>query len=150
VSLAPSAEPADPAELRAVGAELMAAVSSGDAARLRAVYAEDVRIWHTFDGLEQDREQNVRTLLWMHEHVSGVRYEDVRIAATEDGFVLQHVMRADEPAFEAPCMARAWVAGGRITRLEEYVDSAHTRPLTEHIARVRAARAGRVDRADRR
>jgi ketosteroid isomerase-like protein len=122
-----------------VAAEFMAAVNSGDGERLRGVYSPDVRIWHTFDGLEQTREENVRTLLWMHAHIGGVRYEDIRVSATEDGFVQQFVMRADEPAFEAPCMVRAWCTGGRITRLEEYVDSAHTRPLTDHIAAVRAA-----------
>jgi ketosteroid isomerase-like protein len=130
----------DPAAARAVAAELMAAVSSGDADRLRAVYSPDVRIWHTFDGLEQDREQNIRTLLWMFRHVRGVRYDEIRVTATEDGFVQQHVLRASDPKFSAPCMLRVWVVDGRITRLEEYVDSAHTRPLTDHIARVRAAR----------
>ena len=129
----------DPGATRALAWELMSAVNSGDGERLRAVYSPDVRIWHTFDGLEQTREENVRTLLWMHAHIAGVRYEQVRASATEDGFVAQFVMRADEPAFEAPCMVRAWCADGRITRLEEYVDSAHTRPLTDHIAEVRAA-----------
>jgi ketosteroid isomerase-like protein len=127
-----------------VAAEFMAAVNSGDGERLRAVYSPDVRIWHTFDGLEQDREQNIRTLLWMFAHVSGVRYEEIRVSATEDGFVQQHVMRGDDPAFEAPCMLRVRCApDGRITRLEEYVDSAHTRPLTDHIASIRAARSPR-------
>lgn len=130
----------DPGELRALAWELMAALNSGDGERLRAVYHEDVRVWHTFDGVEQTREENVRTLLWMHTNIGGVRYEDIRTSATEDGFVLQFVMRADEPAFEAPCMVRAWCSGGQITRIEEYVDSAHTRPLTDHIAKVRAAR----------
>jgi uncharacterized protein len=126
-----------PAATRALAAEFMAAVRAGDAERLRSVYSADVAIWHTFDGVEQNSEQNIRTLLWMHRHVSGLRYEEIRVSATEDGFVQQHVMRADEPAFEAPCMLRAWCATGRITRLEEYVDSAHTRPLTDMIARVR-------------
>lgn len=119
----------------------MAAVNSGDGERLRAVYHEDVRIWHTFDGLEQTREENVRTLLWMSTNIGGVRYEDIRVSATEDGFVAQFVMRADDPAFEAPCMVRAWTSNGRITRLEEYVDSAHTHPLTDRIASIRAARS---------
>lgn len=139
--------PADPGSdtdvARALARELMAAVNAGDGDRLRAVYSPDVRIWHTFDGLEQTREENVRTLLWMFANIGGVRYEDVRVSATEDGFVAQFVMRADTPAFEAPCMVRAWCAGGRITRLEEYVDSAHTRPLTDHIASIRAAASTR-------
>jgi ketosteroid isomerase-like protein len=131
---------ADPGEARALAWELMSAVNSGDGERLRAVYHEDVRIWHTFDGIEQTREENVRTLLWMFANIGGVRYEDIRVSATEDGFVAQFVMRGDDPAFEAPCMVRAWCSDGRITRLEEYVDSAHTRPLTDHIASIRAAR----------
>jgi ketosteroid isomerase-like protein len=130
----------NPGEARALAWELMSAVNSGDGERLLAVYHEDVRIWHTFDGIEQTREENVRTLLWMFANIGGVRYEDIRVSATEDGFVAQFVMRGDAPAFEAPCMVRAWCSDGRISRLEEYVDSAHTRPLTDHIAAVRAAR----------
>jgi ketosteroid isomerase-like protein len=123
----------DPAATRALAAEFMAAVRAGDGDRLRAVYHPDVRIWHTFDGAEQDRDANIRTLRWMFRHVSGLRYDEVRVAVTEDGFVQQHVMRAERPSFEAPCMLRAWCSDGRITRLEEYLDSAHTRPLTEWI-----------------
>lgn len=130
----------DPDSARAAAAELMAAVIAGDGGRLRAVYHPEVRIWHTFDRAEQDREQNIRTLLWMHRNVTGLGYDEIRVSTCEDGFVQQHVMHADDPAFSAPCMLRAWVTDGRIVRLEEYVDSAHTRPLTEHIARVRAGR----------
>jgi ketosteroid isomerase-like protein len=124
----------DPAATRALAAEFMAAVCAGDGDRLRAVYHPDVLIWHTFDRAEQHREANIRTLRWMFRHVSGLRYDEVRVAVTEDGFVQQHVMRAERPRFEAPCMLRAWCSDGRITRLEEYVDSAHTRPLTDWIA----------------
>jgi ketosteroid isomerase-like protein len=113
----------------------MDAVRSGDIDALRAVYAEDVAVWHSFDGLENDREQNLRTLRWIHRHVPTVRYDEIRVGITEDGFVQQHVMRAEEPAFEAPCMLRAWCSEGKITRIEEYLDSAHTKPLTDLISR---------------
>lgn len=127
-------------DTRALARRFMAAVAGGDGDGLRTVYHPSVAVWHTFDRAEQDRERNIRTLLWMFRHVRGLRYEDIRVTVTEDGFVQQHVMRADEPSFEAPCMLRAWCDDNRITRLEEYVDSAHTTPLTEHIARLRRSR----------
>jgi hypothetical protein len=49
----------------------------------------------------------------------------IRRFAAPDGFVQQHVLVGDATygRLELPAMIRFWVADGRITRLEEYVDT---------------------------
>jgi uncharacterized protein len=127
-------------ETLALANRFMSAVKIGDGDALRSVYAENAGIWHTFDCLTQTREQNIRTLNWMFRHVRNIRYDDIRVAVTEDGFVQQHVMRADEPKFTSPAMLRAWCENGVIVRIEEYLDSAHTVALTDYIKSVRSQR----------
>jgi ketosteroid isomerase-like protein len=121
--------------------EFMAAVSAGDERRLREIYADDATIWHTFDCVDQDVSTNLRLLRWTQQHVKGVRYEELRWTVTTDGFVQQHVMRADDPVMEVPCMARVWCRDGRITRLEEYLDRTQYQPFTDLAAGLRGARS---------
>jgi ketosteroid isomerase-like protein len=124
-------------EILELAAALMAAVQRGDTNAVKALYAEDVSLWHTNDRVNQTSEESIRTLAWIGRHVKGVRYEELRVAALDDGFVQQHVMRADSPKVDMPCMLRAWCANGRITRIEEYFDSADSAPIIQHIAYVR-------------
>ena len=124
-------------EILELAAALMAAVQRGDTNAVKALYAEDVSLWHTNDRVNQTSADSIRTLAWMGRHVKGVRYEELRVAALDDGFVQQHVMRADSPKVDMPCMLRAWCTNGRITRIEEYFDSADSAPIIQHIAYVR-------------
>ena len=114
------------------------ALALGDVARLAAVYADEIVVWHTFDRVGQTKEQNLRTLAWMLEHVEGLSYDDIRVAYTDDGFVQQHVFRTTKPPLEVPCMLRAWCRGDRIVRIEEYLDSADTAALVDYAAALRA------------
>jgi ketosteroid isomerase-like protein len=118
------------------------ALRSADPALLADVYADDVTVWHSFDRVDQTREQNLRTLAWMAEHVEGLSYDDVRVAYTDDGFVQQHLFRSTRPPLEVPCMLRAWCRGDKIVRIEEYLDSADTVALREYVAGLRANRSG--------
>ena len=124
-------------EILELAAALMAAVQRGDTHAVKALYAEDITLWHTNDRANQTSADSIRTLIWIGKHVKGVRYEELRVAALDDGFVQQHVMRADSPKVDMPCMLRAWCANGRITRIEEYFDSADSAPIIQHIAYVR-------------
>ena len=131
-------------EILELAAALMAAVQRGDTNAVQALYAEDVSLWHTNDRVNQTSAESIRTLAWINRHVKGVRYEELRVAALDDGFVQQHVMRADSPKVDMPCMLRAWCANGRITRIEEYFDSADSAPIMQHIAYVRERRGLRL------
>ena len=117
-----------------VGAALFAAIEAGDIDRVRDLYDDDVVVWHNNDtGAPQGREDNLRTLSWCTRHIDGMRYEDVRRTAFDGGFVQQHLLRgrlADGTELSIPaCIVAAVSAGGRITRIDEYLDSAHVAAL---------------------
>ncbi|HTF35338.1 MAG TPA: nuclear transport factor 2 family protein [Myxococcota bacterium] len=115
-----------------LGNRLFEAICSGDVGAVREVYAPTVRVWHNFDRVEQSLEENLRVLAWVVKNVSGLRYEQVRRQRTESGFVQQHVLRGTAPGGEslevAACLV-CRVEGGRVTRIDEYLDSAQLAPL---------------------
>lgn len=105
-----------------------AAIERGDLEAVREIYAPDVVVWHNTDRTEKSREQNLGMLAWAIENVRGLRYEDVRLEPIPGGFVERHVVRGTEKAsgreLVLPAVVVCRVAGGRITRLDEYFDSA--------------------------
>jgi ketosteroid isomerase-like protein len=118
----------------AVAERLFSAIEAGDIDAVTALYAPDVAVWHNHDGLVQSLDDNVRVLGWMTRHLPGARYTDVRRSFTDSGFVQQHVLVATNRAgrqVAVPACIVADVADGRITRLDEYLDSAHIAQLME-------------------
>ncbi len=111
-----------------VARRFFAAIERGDLAAVGEIYAPDAVIWHNTDRTEKTREQNLAMLAWAIEHVAGLRYEDKRLEPTANGFVERHVVRGTERAsgreLVLPAVVVCRVAGGRITRLDEYFDSA--------------------------
>jgi ketosteroid isomerase-like protein len=115
-----------------IAERLFAAVAAGDVDAVRALYAPDVRVWHNVDNVAQTAEENLAVLRWVAATIRGLRYEEVRRQATPDGFVQQHVLRGtvgDGVAVEIPACLVATIRDGRITRLDEYLDSKHTKVL---------------------
>ena len=115
-------------DVLALAERFFAAVARGDIAGVREIYATDAEIWHNYDGSTQDVEQNLRVLAAATSNIRGFRYEEVRRQRTDHGFVQQHVLRGNLPgggALDVPACIVCTVKDGRITRLEEYFDSAH-------------------------
>jgi ketosteroid isomerase-like protein len=103
------------------------AIEAGDIDAVGACYADDAVIWHNTDGLEQAKAENLEVLANFVQALPVRRYEDRRLIATDDGFVQQHRLvcpRADGSQRELACAIVCRVADGRITRLDEYFDSA--------------------------
>lgn len=103
-----------------------AAIEAGDIDTVRRMYAPDALIWHNDDLIEQNVEDNLKMLKALHRAVSGLRYDVVRRAELPDGVIQQHVLRGALPnggpvALHAAMYLR--VSDGRITRIEEYLDS---------------------------
>lgn len=107
---------------------LFAAVEAGDIETIRdEIYGPGFSIWHNYDGRNQTTDENLKMLGWMTRHVRNVRYEEVRRREIPGGFLEQHVLRgelADGTKIEAPTCMIGYVEDGRITRLEEYLDTA--------------------------
>lgn len=121
----------DIGELAAVADRLLAAIGSGDAAAVREVYAPDARIWHNFDERDQTVDENLATLVDLHRRATGLQYTEIRRFPSPGGFVQQHVLvgQAAGGVLRIPAMIRFWVDGGRVTRLEEYLDTRQARVL---------------------
>ncbi len=118
----------------ALAKRFVGAIQSGDVDTVRACYAPDAKIWHNNDGIEQTVDQNLRVLKWMIRTLPQRTYRVIRLEALSDGFLQQHVLEATLPdgrkwALDACVICR--VAGGLITRLDEYLDSAQTNALNE-------------------
>jgi ketosteroid isomerase-like protein len=111
-----------------------AAIEAGDIAAVRDIYAPDAEIWHNTDGLVQSPDDNARTLGWIAANLRDVRYTEIKRSATADGFVQQHVLVATNRAgarVEVPACIVTTVRDGRISRLDEYLDSASVAAIME-------------------
>jgi uncharacterized protein len=112
-----------------------AAIEAGDVDVLRQLYDPDVEIWHNTDGVAQRLDDNLATLAWMGRNLHDLRYTSVRRAQTTDGFVQQHVLVATNRAgrrVEVPaCIVTKVGEDGRITHLDEYLDSAAVAAILE-------------------
>jgi ketosteroid isomerase-like protein len=111
-----------------IAEQLFTAIETGRVDVVRDLYATDAVIWHSHDGMHQTRDENVATLSWVVANLGDVRYDEIRRSATDTGFVQQHVLRATNRAgvrVEIPACVVCAVSDGRITRLDEYVDSRH-------------------------
>ena len=122
-----------------------AALEAGDTDTLAAIYATDAQIWHNDNSDEQGVQDNLTVLRGLHRVVSGLHYEIVRRFALDGGVVQQHVLRGTLPDGSAVAMPAAmflWVDGGRVTRIEEYLDSGLAAPIRAARAALSAGRTG--------
>jgi uncharacterized protein len=125
-------------EVLALAERLVQAIESADEAAITAIYAPDARIWHNFDNKEQSVEENLRVLRWMTRTLSKRHYRVLRREAFPGGFVQQHILEGvlpDGQRFELAACLVCTVKDGRISRLDEYLDSASTKPLLAFSAR---------------
>ena len=120
------------AETLAFADRFIAALEGGDTEAVRAFYAPDATVWHNNDDRDQDVDRNLRSLDWFARKLPNRRYRVTNREALKDGFLQQHVLEAVLPD-GAPWRLLACVVirmkDGKITRLEEYLDSAQTTAL---------------------
>jgi ketosteroid isomerase-like protein len=122
-----------PAEIDALADRFMSAIQSGDTETVRTCYDPDAKIWHNNDGLEQSVEQNLKVLAWMARKLPERHYNVLRRETLADGFLQQHILEATLPdgtSWAMPACVVVRMAGGKITRLDEYLDSAHAAALS--------------------
>lgn len=118
----------DDAAMRALAKRFFDCVEAGDVDGLVACYAPDARIWHNTDRQEQSPADNGKTLKGMVTRILDREYGDRRVEVFPSGFVQQHVLRGtrkhDGARVELPACIVCAVKDGKITRLDEYFDSA--------------------------
>jgi len=111
--------------------KMFTALSRGDIAVLDEIYHADVKIWHNWDNAEQSREDNLRILSGIPTRYDDFGYDEARCTAIEDGFVRQHVIRATigDKTVNVPTIFRVFVDGGKVRRIEEYLDAGELRKV---------------------
>lgn len=107
---------------------IVAAAEAGDPSDLFDIYAPDAVIWHNHDNRTQTVERNAKMLAALAEWVSDRKYTERQVTAFEGGAVQQHVLRGTRISTGEPVALHACVVikvvDGKITRLDEYIDSA--------------------------
>jgi uncharacterized protein len=115
-------------EIDQLATRFFQAVETDDLATIDSLYADDVAVWHNNDGVTQNKTANLAVMQWMADNTSDRAYTQIQRAVFDGGFVQQHVLvgtNAKGQRFELPAMLRIWTSNGQITRLDEYLDSAH-------------------------
>lgn len=105
---------------------------AGDVDGVGELYHDDAVVWRNFDQRELVKKQVLKVIGLLAKSVEGLRYEELRLVATDSGFVQQHVMRGRAPngaELEVPACLVARVEAGRIRRLDEYLDAVALAPL---------------------
>lgn len=114
-------------ETETLAADFIAAIEQGNISRLYELCSKDVVIWHNNDDQEVDLDHVARILSWLARSVRELRYADVRRRAFAGGYVQQHVLTGMAPSgsqLHLPACLIMHVSGGKVTRIEEYLDSA--------------------------
>ncbi len=108
------------------------ALLAGDGATLDAVFAPEALFWQNFAGREIPKSEFLPGFASLAARVPDLHFEDVRRTGTPTGFVEQHTLAGTAPSGEPFAIRGCFVVTvreGRITRLNEYLDSAQRRPL---------------------
>ena len=116
-------------EILALAKHFFDAIEAGDIATMQNSFTPDAIIWHNTDELIVSPVQTAAVLTAMVARIKNRAYADRRLVAFPGGFVQQHVLKGlrvhDDAPVRLPCAIICQVSGDRITRLDEYFDSAH-------------------------
>ncbi len=118
---------------------LFAAIAAKDVSAVGDLYAEDIEVWHNFSNRCQDKAANLQTLAGLCGSVDHLTYDVAERLQLDDGRILQrHVLRATpaggaEIAIPACILLR--IEGGRIKRIDEYLDTGQANRLRKATGR---------------
>jgi ketosteroid isomerase-like protein len=117
-------------ELRELCHSFLDAVETNDLERVAELYAPDLRFWVNLTGTESTREQSLETLDKGHALHRRRTYDDRTIDTFATGFLVRYsvniVTHSGKRASLFACIV-AQCKDGRITRIDEYLDSSKFR-----------------------
>jgi ketosteroid isomerase-like protein len=130
------AESTHEAEVLATVDRFYAALEACDLPTCEQIFTDDAVVWRCVDRIERSKAEALAEVAGMLQHV---HFEIVRRYVVPDGCVQQHVVSATNPAGETeiPAVHRICCEGGRISRIEEYFDSAQIAAFAEQLAAPR-------------
>lgn len=103
------------------------ALEAGDVAGFRAMFSDDAIVWHNFDNIDQTIDEALAALGGMAQLFSSLQYTNRRYLEIDGGAILQHngvSTLHDGRVMDSPIMQRIYISNGKVTRVEEYLDSA--------------------------
>jgi ketosteroid isomerase-like protein len=122
------------AETAALAKRFFDCIETADVDGLVACYAEGAEIWHNTDRQVQGPADNRVTLSGLVKHFADRTYAARRLDVFPGGFVQQHVLEATRVRDGAKVALAACIVcrvkNGKITRLDEYFDSAAVTAFT--------------------
>ena len=107
-----------------------------------ALYADDVQVWHNFTNATQTKAENLRVLGGLTKNVAQIRYEVVERVLLGDRVMQRHLLRcrvANGEEIVIPACIFITVRDGKISRIDEYLDTAQSNALGAAIERSRPA-----------
>jgi ketosteroid isomerase-like protein len=120
-------------EMNGLADRMTRGYEQNDVDAIAACYAPDARIWHNFDGVEQTVEEQLAATRWLNDRLKNLKYDIVARHSFDGGYVQQYVVHGTlvngGEAFSMPACMNVTIRDGRIARLDEYLDSAHLKPL---------------------
>jgi ketosteroid isomerase-like protein len=108
------------------------AIARGDADGLRALCAPDAVFWLNLGPVEMPAAERLALIERERAHTRSMAAVDVRVTPTADGFVVQQTSVVTMPSgdeLRIPVCVLVTVRDGRVTRVDEYADSAAAGPL---------------------
>jgi ketosteroid isomerase-like protein len=118
-------------ELRALCHRYFDAVERRDVQTVAELYAPEFRFWINLTGAETSREENLKALAEGYALHRRRSYDDRTLHTFETGFVVQYsvnVVQHDGRRTSLWACVVARCRDGRLTRIDEYLDSIHFRP----------------------
>jgi uncharacterized protein len=114
------------ADASTIAAALHAALATGEATAFGDLCAEDVVVWHNSDRVDLGKDSALERISALTRQADKVTVEVVRLAQTDFGFadqiVLRGTLRATGQPLELHNCLLVTVRGGKVERLDEYVD----------------------------
>lgn len=115
-----------PQSIEAIAKALFDALECGDTAVLNDLYADDAVLWTNTAQRTLKARDVAGFVRGMVKRMPDRRYVDRRVTPFEGGFVHRHRLtgtRKDGGLVAAECCAIVSIADGKVTRVDEYLDS---------------------------
>ena len=124
-----------------VAQRLFEAIENKSVDAVAALYADDVAVWHNFSNTTQTKAENLKTLDGLTKNVAHIRYDITERLLLGDRVMQRHLLRCRVENGEEvviPACIFVTARNGRITRIDEYLDTAQSNELGAAIQRARA------------
>ncbi len=107
-----------------------------------ALYANDILVWHNFSNTTQTKAENLKVLEGLTKNVEQIRYDVTERVLLGERVMQRHLLRcriSTGEEFVIPACIFVTAEGGKITRIDEYLDTTQSNALGAAIQRARTA-----------